>query len=465
MKKFFRKTVALMALTVGMALPLMACVYDPHYNFGAEAMVDPGGTVVTTFMDNLVAGNTLAATMMMSAEMQQLFPIDLVITLRQGEVLDFVVLDTVEADGFHVSTVSATVAKGASLYSIAVNDAGEIAGFSILDFAFEPMMPPQDATYTAEGLIIGDGGEWPLDALLTIPQNASVDSPVPAVILVPGSGPNNMDSSIFANRPFFDIADYLSSNGIAVLRYNERIFAHGARMVEVFGMDYTLQEEYFEDVLLATELLRNDNRISEIFVLGLSQGGLVAPRIAEEAGLDGVIIMNGSPRPLHLVGYDQMTQQVTDALVAGLISQDEADVMFAMNREQLDEMQTALNLPASELQGVLFFGAISAIYELSVMESLPLPFIARNTEIPVLILHGSRDFQATVESDFRLFVDGTEGMGHVTLILYEGLNHLMMTAYRQYGPLVMDIMEYAIQDRVDAQVKRDIVDWINSNTN
>ena len=96
--------------------------------------------------------------------------------------------------------------------------------------------------YLAEPVVIGAGGEWPLDGILTIPRWASAGNPVPAVVLVHGSGPSDMDSDVFGNRPFFDIASHLSANGVAVIRYDKRTFAHGERMVATLGGALTAWE-------------------------------------------------------------------------------------------------------------------------------------------------------------------------------------------------------------------------------
>jgi hypothetical protein len=170
--------------------------------------------------------------------------------------------------------------------------------------------------------------------------------------------------------------------------------------------------------------------------------------------------MASSPRPLHQIWYDQSVNQVNDALASGELTQAEADERLALLAEQLEAAKNAVALPADQLENVFLFDMFPAVYEQSVIESLPLPFIAGNTDRPVLILQAGRDFQTTVEDDFQIFLDGTAGMAHVTTRLYETLNHLMMTAYRQEGNLIIDVMEYAIPGNVDRQVMRDITDWI-----
>ena len=41
-------------------------------------------------------------------------------------------------------------------------------------------------------------------------------------MLVHGSGPIDRDSTVFGHKPFLVLADYLSRQGIAVLRYDKR---------------------------------------------------------------------------------------------------------------------------------------------------------------------------------------------------------------------------------------------------
>jgi len=426
-------------------------------------MENKNKTTVTTFLDNLVAGDYTAVTNMLAPEVQAslTMPFQVLTSGKYGEMLDYTVLDNTEQEGMYIATVSANHTKGTAIHQVIADANGAILGLAPVQFNFIPMMMPSaNVTYTAEPVVIGEGTMWALDGLLTIPQNTTADSPVPALILLPGSGANNMDSSLFDNHPFFDIADYLSSNGVAVLRFNERAFTHPTQFGQVFGANFTVQEEYIEDALLAVELLRKDNRISQIFMLGHSLGGIVAPRIAEEVGLDGVVLMASTPRPLHQVWYDQNVNTINNAVTSGTMAQAEANKTLSDLTAQFKEAQNALTLPINQLENVILFGAFPALYEKSVVQSLPLPFITRNTDRPVLILQGGRDFQTTVADDFQIFLDETAGMAHVTTHLYETLNHMMMTAHRQEGDLIIDVMEYAIPGRVDKQVLYDIADWI-----
>jgi len=151
--------------------------------------------------------------------------------------------------------------------------------------------------FVTENIIIGEGTDWPLGGYLTLPHQASASAPVPAVVLVHGDGPGDRNQAVFGYRPFYDIAAYLSANGVAVLRYDKRTLAHGPETAQAFGRGITVWEETIEDAILAADLLRADPRIGNVYMAGFSLGGMLAPRIHASGGdFDGIIIMAGSPR-------------------------------------------------------------------------------------------------------------------------------------------------------------------------
>ncbi|MDQ3192111.1 MAG: DUF3887 domain-containing protein, partial [Bacteroidota bacterium] len=104
----------------------------------------------------------------------------------------------------------------------------------------------------------------------------------PLVILVHDFGPLDRDASIGPNKIFKDIALGLSSKGIAVLRYDKRSFIYAARMAERYGDQITIMEETIADAITAINLGKSLSRINhdEIYIIGHSLGGMVAPRIA-----------------------------------------------------------------------------------------------------------------------------------------------------------------------------------------
>ena len=155
-----------------------------------------------------------------------------------------------------------------------------------------------------EKIIIGKNTKYPLNGILTLPNK--INNPVPAVVLVHGSGASNMDEKVLKLTPFKDLAKGLASRGIAVIRYDKRTYAHKRQFIK--KPDITVKEETIEDAILATELLKADSRIdsNNIFIIGHSMGGMLAPRIDAEGGnYKGLILLAGSPRKLEEILIDQ----------------------------------------------------------------------------------------------------------------------------------------------------------------
>ncbi len=100
-----------------------------------------------------------------------------------------------------------------------------------------------------------------------------------AILLVHGSGPLDMDETIYSNKPFRDLAfgiPSLSKSPIAVLRYNKRTNQHPSK----FTAECTWREETIDDALEAAKYLKQwkGGFVKRIFVLGHSQGAICVPK-------------------------------------------------------------------------------------------------------------------------------------------------------------------------------------------
>ena len=157
-----------------------------------------------------------------------------------------------------------------------------------------------------EKIIVGANTNYPLNGVLTLPENT--DTPVPAVVFVHGSGSSNMDEKVGKLTPFKDLAEGLAKHGIASVRYDKRSFAHAVKLLKDKSFTLTVKEETVEDAVLATELLKRDSRIDpeRVFIIGHSMGGMLAPRIDAEGGnYRGLILLAGTPRKLEEVLIEQ----------------------------------------------------------------------------------------------------------------------------------------------------------------
>ena len=122
---------------------------------------------------------------------------------------------------------------------------------------------------------------------LSMPNNDITD--VPVVLLVSGSGIQNRDEEIFEHKPFAVIADYLARNGIASLRYDDRGFDKSTGLFP----NPTTQENAM-DALGGINFLK-EKGFSKIGIIGHSEGGLIADKVASNSDLIDFIIEIGGP--------------------------------------------------------------------------------------------------------------------------------------------------------------------------
>jgi len=301
-----------------------------------------------------------------------------------------------------------------------------------------------------EKIILGQGSDFPLDGKLTLPDGA--DGPVPAAILVHGSGSTNMDEKIMANRPFRDLAEGLTARGIAVIRYDKRSFVHGRKLIKIPG--FTVFDETIEDVLFAAALLRNDERINkdQVFMIGHSMGGMLAPRIDIQGGdFAGLIIMAGTPRRLEDVLFEQIDEVL--ASYKGL-----THYLAGKQKAGLEKKLAGLyDMDDEKAKTIKVMGGTSVYYFKDLGEP-DVPAYLAKTKKPILVLHGEKDAQVRTDKDFEKYKELLAGRDNAFFRLYPDLNHLFMPS--AYGDLKNLKKEYKIPGKVAEYVIDDIAAFI-----
>src|SRR5215813_14211697 len=124
-----------------------------------------------------------------------------------------------------------------------------------------------------------------LAGTLTLPRGKSS---FPAVILITGSGPQNRNEELLGHKPFLVIADYLTRQGIAVLRVDDR----GVGGSTGSNANST-SENFAADVLAGIEFLKGHKGINpkQIGLTGHSEGGLIAPMVAAQSNDVAFIVL------------------------------------------------------------------------------------------------------------------------------------------------------------------------------
>jgi dienelactone hydrolase len=294
-----------------------------------------------------------------------------------------------------------------------------------------------------------------LNGLLTLPEN--ITEPVPAVVFVHGSGSSNMDEKVGQLTPFKDLAEGLANKGIASIRYDKRSFAHGLKMVRDKSTIITVKEETIDDAILATELLKKDSRIDShnIFIIGHSMGGMLAPRIDSEGGkYKGLIIMAGTPRKLEDVMLEQNEAVLssTKGLVNWIVRKQVAKLsgLFSGLYELSDE----------EAKKKKVMGGTTLYYFKEMGEHSVADYLA-TTKKPMLIVQGEKDFQVSVEKDFNEYKRLLNDKTNVEFRLYENLNHAFVNYL--YSDILKAKQEYNTERHIGEEVISDIADWIMKN--
>lgn len=281
-----------------------------------------------------------------------------------------------------------------------------------------------------------------LPATLLVPKGAS---PVPGVVFLSGSGPNDRDETIGPNKPFRDIARGLGDRGIASLRVDKRTHAIKDRS----KLDNVqLKDEYYDDAALALALLRATPGVDpkRIFVLGHSEGAMVAPRVvAADAGVRGMVLMAPGVRPIDEMLVDQMAY---GAKLTGLTADD-----IAEQSKQLKETFAAIRDP-KRLNTPPFMGAPAAYWREVI--ALDVPAMVRDAKVPVLVLQGDKDMQVRKDRDFDVLKAkaGTAG-GRITYRNFPDLNHLFIKIEGESTGA-----EYGIPGVVEPAVVAVIADWV-----
>ncbi|MGE5333796.1 MAG: alpha/beta fold hydrolase, partial [Nitrososphaerota archaeon] len=231
--------------------------------------------------------------------------------------------------------------------NIILNDADEIVGLTVTpvgtveqpaSVTYEPPPYARPERFQEMEVRIGHG-EWELPGTLSLPRG---DGPFAGVVLVHGSGPQDRDETLPPNKPFRDLAWGLASQGIAVLRYEKRTKVYADRL-RGEREAVTVKEEVIDDALEAVAVLRDRPEIDtrQVFVLGHSLGGYLAPRIgAADPAIRGLIILAGSARPLEDVILDQMTYVFSLTVPDTTVRQQQLDVL----RKQVELVKDASRL-------------------------------------------------------------------------------------------------------------------------
>ncbi|ASU35593.1 alpha/beta hydrolase family protein [Mucilaginibacter xinganensis] len=304
----------------------------------------------------------------------------------------------------------------------------------------------------------------------------------PAVIIISGSGTQDRDGSIFGHKLYWVLADYLTNNGIAVLRVDDRGAGKsslGSNIKDVTSLDFSYDVEASLNYLET----RPDIDKKHLGLIGHSEGGMIAPMVAARRKDVSFIVMWGASEvggakinteqnayQLRKIGVDSAAINAfvslnTDVLKLFAVSPSvEAldtqiiPVFDAWKKVQTPEALKALH--ATDLTAQDIFKQYNTLYNMPWMRY----FISYDAEkdlakvkCPVLAINGTKDTQVDAESNLSLIKDvlTKNGNKNIEVKALPGLNHLLQTA--QTG----DLSEYEkIDETMSPAAMKIISDWI-----
>lgn len=340
-----------------------------------------------------------------------------------------------------------------------------------------PQEPKQPFPYLIREVIIPNRtAGLDLSGTLTMPEK---QERVPAVILVSGSGPQNRDEELMGHKPFWVLADFLTRNGIAVLRYDDRGCGKSGG---VFKSASTL--DFSTDAEAAFDFLKSQPGIDtlRIGIVGHSEGGIIGPIVASRRPEIAFLVLMAGP---GLTGEQILYQQ--SALISRAEGANEKSVEedLALAKQLYSILKkTGDNAKASEKIARLYRNYDKKHSADSGYRKMSDEMIAMQTETltgnwfrcfltldpqnyltkvtcPLLAINGSLDLQVPPEENLRAIESAMILGGNVRYQIKElpGLNHLFQTAVTgspsEYGKIEETIAPSALEL---------ILQWIRSNT-
>jgi uncharacterized protein len=328
---------------------------------------------------------------------------------------------------YRVALVTCEFQKAWIDISITYDNAERVSGLFFLPGRGPEQQTPPYAnrdSFTELEVEFGDP-DWRLPGTLSLPRGVG---PFPAVVLVHGSGPNDRDETVGANKPFRDLAWGLATRGVAVLRYDKRTRVHGAKLATIPPDGFTVREEVIDDAGHALAFLRDRAEIAadRLFVIGHSFGGTLAPRIARDhPGIAGLAILAGGTRLLEEMMVEQMEY------IARLDGTKSAEEQAQIDQVRALAARIRALTPADAASHAPLLGAAPA-YWLD-LRAYDAPATASGLDLPILILHGGRDYQVT-DTDLANWRRALGGRGNVRIVAYPALNHLFITGSGSSSP-------------------------------
>jgi pimeloyl-ACP methyl ester carboxylesterase len=333
-----------------------------------------------------------------------------------------------------------------------------------------PQEPKPKFAYEIKEVEIKNGKNV-IGASLTIPFSKTN---FPMVILASGSGPQNRDCEIMGHKPFWVLADYLTANGIGVLRFDDR--GVGTSTGEFSKASLT---DFASDVEACYNYIKKNYKDHRIGLAGHSEGGmhtLIAASINPNVdfliqlaavGTTGREVLTEQQYLIPLKagkseGYAAANRMIYDSVTQLVVNYDKT--IFPQKVLEL-LVRNYSSFPTDyKKEGTAEEFTSGLVNFLN--NDWARQFMAFNTQeylakivCPILVINGSEDIQVPATKSQEGFRNGfsnqTKSSNHSKIVLIPGLNHLFQSCKK------CTIMEYGdIEETFSPIAMKAIVDWL-----
>lgn len=317
-----------------------------------------------------------------------------------------------------------------------------------------------------------------LAGTLTLPANGKLTK---VVVLISGSGAQNRNEDMgqLNHRPFLVWSDWLTRNGIAVLRYDDRGVG-----VSTGNFQTGTTADFADDAEAAVTYLqsRPDMKGVKIGLTGHSEGGLIAPMVtSRNKAVKFVVLLAGPGIPITQL----MAKQTADITRMAGASDEIAKMNAATNERVYNVVKDNPNMPKQELEArlttvlneewkkypsnALGKNKLEDIIKSSISTVTtpwfryflgmdPTGYLTKTT-CPVLALNGTLDMQVNSVANLAGINNSLKKAGNKNHqeVAMPGLNHLFQKAktggVSEYGSL---------EETVNPEVLKKVTDWITA---
>ena len=340
-----------------------------------------------------------------------------------------------------------------------------------------PQEPKQPYPYTTTDVNFkNEKAGITLAGTLTIPNK---EGNYPAVVLISGSGPQDRNEELLGHKPFLVLADYLTRNGIAVLRYDDRgVGQSGGKFAGATTEDFAADAEAAFIYLKS----KPDINKKKIGLMGHSEGGTIAPIVASKnSDVSFIVMLAGTAIPgdelMMLQNYlinkaggmpeEELTKLGNiNRKIYDIIKQDsdketmKSDLakVFTTDLKPLfiskgvpeDQVNQYINMQVSELTSAWYVNFIR--YD-------PSAALAQ-VQCPILAVNGENDLQVAAKANLDAIkrIAAKSGNKNVAVKQLPGLNHLFQESATglpsEYGEIEQTFAPAALSEVTNWIVKQ-----------